>query len=63
MTGADLDQAYIKSANFKGADLTNANLKRTTQSGARFKGAKWFDGAICQPPSIGKCQKNERAEK
>ena len=60
LSNADLSNAKLTDAVLSGADLTGANLTGAKLAGAYttktdFSGAKWVDGKMCQPKSVGRC--------
>lgn len=48
---------YLRGANFRGYDLSDADLE-----GAVLDRAIWTDGSICQQGSIGQCKKADEEE-
>lgn len=59
---ADLGESQLDRADFSGANLKMANLRVSGITAANLEraildGAIWVDGTVCQPGSIGQCQK------
>ncbi len=50
LAGADLSLADLSYADLTGADLTGATL-----NGTKMHKAKWIDGRLCMPGSVGGC--------
>ncbi len=51
----DLRGANMESANLEGADLLGANIAGMKYKSARLSGARWVNGIICRPGSVGVC--------
>lgn len=61
LKGANLRAARLVGASFRDADLSYADLTGAVIAGADFTGAdlgkaKWIDGSLCAPGSIGRCE-------
>ncbi len=55
LSGARFTDAVLSGADLTGANLTGANLAGAYMTKTDFSEAKWVNGKMCQPKSIGKC--------
>lgn len=55
LTGADLRNANLQFADLRHAFLFRAQADGANFAGALLEGARWLNGAICGPGSIGDC--------
>lgn len=55
LSGATLTNADFSNANLTQADLSGAIIKNISLDNVNLSGARWVDGRICKPHSVGEC--------